>query len=193
MTASILLFPSHVVVSNHNYDKDTILNEIYQEIDKDSIGVEASNNGGYHSDYHCLIDNHNITSLINPIIEYHIKNYFGFKQGIRWEYDSFWINVNPPHTSNSPHTHLNCELSGVFFVNIPNNSGKLRFYNPNTMYSLSAYKSQETMQLTNEYNCYTWSPTEGDIIIFPNTLQHDVDINMSTEDRISIAFNLKLS
>jgi ectoine hydroxylase-related dioxygenase (phytanoyl-CoA dioxygenase family) len=35
--------------------------------------------------------------------------------------------------------------------------------------------------------------TKGTLLMFPSYLEHSVDINMSTEERISISFNIMFS
>ena len=35
-------------------------------------------------------------------------------------------------------------------------------------------------------------PSDGDILLFPSYLQHDVDVNLSNRDRITIGFNVVL-
>ena len=46
---------------------------------------------------------------------------------------------------------------------------------------------------TNYYYNYSFIPNEGLLVLFPSHLQHDVEVNKSDEDRISVSFNLKLN
>ena len=39
---------------------------------------------------------------------------------------------------------------------------------------------------------YYFPPTEGIILIFPSSLEHEVEVNKSDQDRISYSFNIKL-
>lgn len=194
-TAHILLFPNHLVISkdeNYHLNKSIFLQQIQKELQKDNIGVQASNNKGYHGNYNQLLGNKFIHSVIDNMVNHHIINSFGFKKNVEWNYTSMWINVNYPHTSNSPHIHRECHLSGVFYVEVPENSGAIRFFNPNLLYSLESFKQREFLDKSFEYSCYLWNPSEGEIILFPSSLQHDVDINNSSSNRISIAFNIRL-
>ena len=36
------------------------------------------------------------------------------------------------------------------------------------------------------------APIEGDVLLFPSYLQHDVDVNLSKIDRITMGFNVSL-
>ena len=39
---------------------------------------------------------------------------------------------------------------------------------------------------------YYFTPIEGRILLFPSSLEHEVEENKSDEDRISYSFNIKL-
>ena len=102
-----------------------------------------------------------------------------------------WVNVNPPHSYNQMHCHDRFDLSGVYFVKIPErshtNSGALQFLNP-------SYRSGPYSDLFNAMNpqAFTVRPTPGKMLIFPSTMPHWVLPNDEDEDRISIAFNLRM-
>jgi uncharacterized protein (TIGR02466 family) len=53
---------------------------------------------------------------------------------------------------------------------------------------------EETLSTFTEYNASIWSilPEAGKLIIFPAWLEHYVEPNTSTEERISIAFNINI-
>ena len=44
----------------------------------------------------------------------------------------------------------------------------------------------------NLHHCYWFPPVEGRVLIFPSHLEHEVEINKSKEDRISVSFNIRL-
>jgi hypothetical protein len=84
----------------------------------------------------------------------------------------FWFNAQGPGQDTSAHTHdENDELvSGVYYVNVPKNSGKLVLMD-----------GQLTIRVM---------PKAGNFLFFPPTLLHRVEVNRSDEQRLSIAFNL---
>jgi len=55
---------------------------------------------------------------------------------------------------------------------------------------LNSY-SNRTNYLT--YNKVEYKPQQGDLLIFPTWLEHEVETNFSDEPRISLAFNAELS
>lgn len=107
---------------------------------------------------------------------------------------NYWVNINKKHCYNIEHTHPGCLLSAVFYVKIPENSGKINFLNPNANL-LESYLVPKNLNINKNLFDYTLSsvfsvePKESCLIIFPSWLSHQVEPNNSDEDRISIAFN----
>jgi len=103
-----------------------------------------------------------------------------------------WVNVNPQHAYNQIHTHDEYDLSGVYYVKVPEpshkESGALQFLNP-------SYRGGPYSELFKAMNpsTFTVTPREGTMLIFPSAMPHWVLPNDENEDRISIAFNLRIS
>lgn len=116
----------------------------------------------------------------------------GYKN-IDWEIVSLWININGPQHRNSPHTHPGSSFSGCFYVDVPIDSGDIVFYRDSGEIHLMTYwgdattftSPTELSKVTTGYN-----PIEGMMLIFPSHITHLVQENKSSEERISIAFNL---
>lgn len=86
--------------------------------------------------------------------------------------DAFWFNVAEPGQSTGWHDHHQyADASGVYYVNIPNDSGNIFF------------KQLDGTELEIESRT-------GNLILFPSKLKHRVGKNFSSEKRISLAFNL---
>lgn len=102
---------------------------------------------------------------------------------------SAWLNVNDTRQCmNSEHVHGEV-FSGVFYLQAPEESGKLVLQNPaiNRMWKGCALTSQKN-QFTGE--SIRIEPIEGNILLFPSYLPHSVETNNHDEERISISFNL---
>ena len=102
-----------------------------------------------------------------------------------------WINRNPKGASNTRHTHITYSrpllLSGVYYIKVPENSGRIRFYDPRLI-SLMNPPDYEYYHDSQLYNFI--EPQEDMILFFPSWLEHDVEVNQSNEERISIGFNI---
>jgi len=90
---------------------------------------------------------------------------FGFPQ------NEYWFNITKPGESTGVHNHKNkSKISGVFYLDVPNNSG-------NIFFRMGKTHELEIPSIT------------GKLILFPSPLNHFVTKNNSDLNRISLAFN----
>ena len=171
MTINVLpLFPSLLFV-------DTVSD--YQQLlpVKDHPGVQASNMGGWHSD-------------IKPIPE-QLHSYIPFPQFT----GHCWYNINTIHQGNYSHQHPDNDWSGVLYLKVPDPQAKIEFENPQLFEQYPALRSIHHFhpQLQQHYKytkTFTFTPVEGKLIIFPSSLRHRVLLSTTTEERISLSFNI---
>lgn len=97
----------------------------------------------------------------------------------------YWSQVHGKNESTNLHDHVDCfdiknspVYSGVYYVQVPKNSGKIVFQYPINKY--------------NQYQRYWFETLQGDFLIFPSTLDHFVTKNESNDYRIAISFNFKI-
>ena len=89
--------------------------------------------------------------------------------------DEFWFNIAGPGESTGWHDHKErSELSGVYYLHVPDNSGDIHF-------------RKKIDDKTFEWEIKSQT---GKLILFDSSIEHSVPENKSKEDRISIAFNL---
>ena len=152
------------------------------------VGVRVSNQGGWQS--LANKDNNLITDILYDLFENSINKLFQQKLQIL----NHWININGPNSYNIMHDHPMCDLSGVYYINVPENSGNIYFQSPHNFVAnaeLFSYNAQARQDLK-QYIQMDIKPKDGLLLIFPAYLQHGVTVNQSNEDRISISFNIKL-
>ncbi len=99
-----------------------------------------------------------------------------------------WANINPTGGLNSPHTHPNNFLSGVYYVSLPENVGQIVFSDPRP-------QAAGILPQAEKWNKYIGNEIklevkQGRMVIFPAWLVHSVPVNRSAEERISISFNI---
>ena len=83
--------------------------------------------------------------------------------------EHIWININSPGSYNRWHQHPNTDIVCVLYIQVPKNSGNI--------------------ELRGKVNA-SITPHSGLLLIFPGDTEHQVTVNNSKEDRISLAFNL---
>jgi uncharacterized protein (TIGR02466 family) len=121
-----------------------------------------------------------------------VSNTIGFNSKIK--ITNYWANINRKHCYNVDHVHQGSLLSAVFYVKVPENSGKITFLNPNDLL-MESYLHGKNLNLNYDLihcalsSTFTVEPKENCAIIFPSWLTHRVEHNNSDEDRISISFN----
>jgi hypothetical protein len=105
-----------------------------------------------------------------------------FKQNLKLI--NYWSQIHLPNESTNLHNHINDNnisasptISGVYYVSVPINAGKLVFE-----YPINQYQNKR----------YYLNPKIGQFVLFPATLNHFVTKNLSNEKRIAISFNFNI-
>jgi len=100
-----------------------------------------------------------------------------------------WINVNKNGESHHPHNHPNSIVSAVLYIDTCEED-TISFLNPNDNLfgNLLFSQNQDTQLLTRRL---TTRASNNTLIMFPSTLQHEVNPrpNTCTGTRISLSFN----
>ena len=191
------IFPSCIhIVEINNFDKykDKLIEETYQERDKNPTGRRVSNYEGWQSDQSYI--DQSKSEILKKVI---LDSLFTLKlQSISPNFSmtvSGWKNINMPGSFNFKHDHPKSHLSGVLWIKAPVNSGDIVFQSPQEFVRhdlLDCYTDQFKIK-TEFYNTYRYTPIEGRMLVFPSDLQHLVDTNKSEEDRISYSFNIRFN
>lgn len=151
-----------------------------------------SNRNGWQS--HHLQPHQSLDELIGKVKSVG-ETVFRFMKGKdEWkvELDNIWINVNTPGSYNTSHIHPRSFLSGVYYVKVPENSGKIHFDHPCQSFTYD-WDGSYFNELNNMNSAGMYYPSEEKRnYLFPSWLAHSVESNNSKENRISISYNLKL-
>ena len=178
----VQLWPTNLIVSSIELDTSNLISEIYR-LNKIESVVSKSNYGGWQSntDLNNNLVFQELITKISDILFFTIKPAsIAFKQ--------MWACINKTHDFNVIHSHGNqYHFSGVFYLQVPENSGDICFRDPRQGALNSA-----TQIVFNEGDTENFTPTTNMIILFPSWLEHYVLPNNTTQDRISISFDLVL-
>ncbi len=99
---------------------------------------------------------------------------------------SAWVNMTYPGGYNVQHGHPRAYLSGCFYLETPENSGRISFADPRP----GAVYAPLEMAGPMSSRALKAQPRSGQLIIFPSWLEHSVELNESRENRVSIAMNV---
>lgn len=95
-----------------------------------------------------------------------------------------WFNINQKGSENMIHAHHGSYYSGVFYFQAEG-TGIIRLYPDN-------YLTGNTHPMWPYKGTMTHEPEDGDLLLFPGHLQHDVAANPSEKPRVNCAFNVGL-
>jgi uncharacterized protein (TIGR02466 family) len=100
-----------------------------------------------------------------------------------------WSLVNNPSVGMHGHSHSNSIVSGsLYFCDLPEASGNMLFERHRTYQQLQLAPERNRRTIYNT-QVNVIEPKQGEVILFSSRLQHNVEVNNSTQDRYSIAFN----
>jgi uncharacterized protein (TIGR02466 family) len=152
---------------------------------KDSKNTN-SNVGGFHSKY---LDQKKFKDLSNSVVE-HANIFSKTLDYGKVKITNMWCNVNGHKDFNQTHNHPASKISGVYYVNTPENCGNITFYS----HSWFVLSQAELSRNNNNYTSVTWwKPSkEGMLYLFPSWLLHSVEPNNNKKQkRICYSFNLR--
>lgn len=108
--------------------------------------------------------------------------------GGKLEMDSFWVNILPEGGFHAAHIHPHSVISGTFYVSVPKGAAALRLEDPRHAMMMAAPPRKAKAAVENRA-FVTVEPQPGTLLMWESWLRHDVPMNRSAEDRISISFN----
>lgn len=183
------LFPSTIYSRIIDFDTKEMEEECIIR-SKLSEGRIISNIGGWQSDNISLTEKCIFFKFFEYIKRFVVEyvNILNISNDIYLH--NAWININRYKDCNRTHSHPGCVISGVFYIKVPQNSGSIRFHHP-----AAEVVERDWRNIIVEYtelNSSMWkfTPLEKQLILFPSWLMHEVEQNMSKQDRISISFNI---
>ena len=153
--------------------------------EKNPEGVKKSNFGGWQSGNYKKFPE--AFGLIGKKIDSIVKSCAKQINVPELSLGSYWSNVNTYGDYNKLHNHRGSILSGVFYVDVPDeNMGNIVFQRSDDI----AYYLP-TLENYNNFTGQTasYKPESGKVLIFPSWLKHQVEGSRSEQQRISISFN----
>ncbi len=109
-------------------------------------------------------------------------------QGKKLKCNAFWINILPEGGTHSSHIHPHSVISGTTYVQMPEGTSALKLEDPRlAMMMMSPLRRKDAAQ---ELQPFVYvKPEVGEMLLWESWLRHEVPMNMSEEERISVSFN----
>lgn len=102
--------------------------------------------------------------------------------------DSLWINILPSGGVHTSHIHPHSIISGTTYVSMPDGASAIKFEDPRLAMMMAAPGRKPKAR--NELRSFIYvAPKVGDVLLWESWLRHEVPLNMSDDERISVSFN----
>ncbi|MGJ8598165.1 2OG-Fe(II) oxygenase family protein [Sulfitobacter sp.] len=102
--------------------------------------------------------------------------------------EDIWINILPEGGTHSGHIHPHSVISGTTYVAMPEGASAIKFEDPRLPMMMAAPARKKDAREELRTFAYV-APEVGDVLLWESFIRHEVPMNMSEEDRISVSFN----
>ena len=196
ITSSQFWFPQQIIISqdlNFKNIKKKLVKFCKDQKLKDFVGRKLSNCNGWQSqDLYPTEDTLWVYEYLMSLTKPAIYNQLDLESDTNFSIENMWVNISKQYSYNDYHSHFNSDYSGCLYIQSKENSGSIQL-NPNLNnntdwmdFLTPEYKNKTKISPSAEFN-----PQEGMILLFPSYLMHKVNTNLVSDDRISIAFNIR--
>ena len=104
------------------------------------------------------------------------------------ELEDIWINILPEGGIHTSHIHPHSVISGTAYVAMPEGTSALKLEDPRLPMMMAA--PGRTKDAPEELKTFAYvAPKVGDVLLWESWLRHEVPMNMSEDDRLSVSFN----
>ena len=203
MTQIKSLFATHLysaALSQHGKINPTELEQsCYVIAEDDEAGQEWCEQNGYagYTSYASLTDLPWRFPIFKDVVDALDKHVAEFAKDLCFDLgdrelvlEDIWINILPESGIHTSHIHPHSVISGTTYVAMPEDTSALKLEDPRSQMMMAA--PPRTADAREELKTFVYAkPAVGDVLLWESWLRHEVPMNMSEEDRISVSFNYK--
>jgi len=178
-------------------DADELEKSCYSIAEDDEAGQEWCEENGYpgYTSYASLTDlgwRFPIFADVIKAVDAHVAAFAEDLQlnldGRALKLEDIWINILPEGGTHSGHIHPHSVISGTTYVAMPDGASTIKFEDPRLPMMMAA--PARVKDAREELRTFTYvAPAVGDVLLWESFIRHEVPMNMSEEDRISVSFN----
>ncbi len=190
----------HAALTDHGaVDASELQASCYSIAEDDEAGQEWCEANGYpgYTSYASLTDlpwRFPIFADVVAALDRHVAAFaedLQFDLGDRGlELEDLWINILPEGGTHSSHIHPHSVISGTAYVAMPDGASALKLEDPRLAMMMAA--PTRLKDARDELRSFIYvAPAVGDVLLWESWLRHEVPMNMSEEDRISVSFNYR--
>lgn len=109
-------------------------------------------------------------------------------RGGKLQIDDIWVNVLPRGGVHTSHIHTRSVISGTYYVAVPKGASALKLEDPRLGFMMAAPPRKAKPSPENRSFVYL-EPSPGTVLLWESWLRHEVPVNQSEGERISVSFN----
>lgn len=133
-----------------------------------------------------------IFEALTKVLDAHVATFaqeLAFELGDKkLKLEDLWINILPEGGTHASHIHPHSVISGTTYVAMPKDTSAIKFEDPRLPMMMAApTRAKDAPEELRQF-LYV-APEVGDVLLWESWLRHEVPMNMSEEDRISVSFN----
>ena len=106
--------------------------------------------------------------------------------------EDIWINILPEGGIHTSHIHPHSVISGTTYVAMPDGASAIKFEDPRSQMMMAAPARLSDAREEMRQFVYV-APKVGDVLLWESWLRHEVPMNMSEQERVSVSFNYNWS
>jgi len=174
-------------------EREALLKQIRDRQQQDPAGVNRSNDGCWRGNFDDRSPLQMCGWLYKEIDELLTKAHELYKDEDH-VYSTFerngqvvinmWANINQHGSRNTYHSHKAHHYVGVYYLQ-GTDTGSLIMANPANVLGDCNLEAPYTHD-------FAFAPKDGDLVLWPAWVPHEVEPNLSNRERINLAFNIKL-
>lgn len=191
------LYAAALSEQGDNADMTELEKACYSIAQDDEAGQAWCEENGYpgYTSYASLTDlpwRFPIFADVVQAIDAHVRDFAGDLEfdldGGTLRLEDIWINILPEGGTHSSHIHPHSVISGTLYVAMPDGASALKLEDPRSSRMMAS--PRRTKNAREELRVFHYaSPGVGHVLLWESWLRHEVPMNMSEDDRISISFN----
>lgn len=171
---------------------DGLIQRVLEVERQDPIGLQLTNQGGWHSRTTLLED-----AVFAPLFAWIASASQGALLQANWDlgqatpcFNNAWAMVSRSGHGVRAHLHPNSLFSGVFYLTAPQGCGAIAFLDPRNGSQMLQHPQDAVGPAMLSSGRVTKEPSPGLLLLFPSWLWHEVEPSRTDEVRISISFNI---
>jgi len=179
-------------------DDTALLSELAHSIrslaQDDAAGIRWSREHGYkgYTSYASLDDLPRRDPAFDELKRLLTKHAAAFAKELAWDVkpklDSLWVNLLKGGGHHSAHIHPHSILSGTFYVEVPEQSGAIRFEDPRMPMMMAApVRRVDAPEPLRPF--IDVEPEPGRLLLWESWLRHAVRPHAGRSERLSVSFN----